>query len=59
MNRWQRFKSSLGEALFWMAFGLCCLLLVPVCLLLMAVSGLFTAAERCTQRLSGRDSRYP
>lgn len=56
MKHWEHLRQALGTALFWLAFGLCCVLLVPVCLLLMAASGLFTAAEWCSSRLSGSGS---
>ncbi len=53
MNGWERLRQALGNVLFWLAFALCCVLLVPVCLLLVAASGLFTAAEWCSRRLAG------
>ena len=36
-------RQRLADGLFWAGFGLCCLLLVPVCLLLWLIRGIFAA----------------
>ncbi len=53
MNAKEKLKSALGGAVFWSGFALTCLLLVPVCLLLMCVCGIFSAADGCSARLRG------
>jgi len=53
VNAKEKLKSALGGAVFWSGFALTCLLLVPVCLLLMCVCGIFSAADGCSARLRG------
>ena len=45
------FLSVLSNIVFWIGFGLCCLLLVPVCLLLLCVRGVFSLADSFSARL--------
>ena len=44
-------RQRLADGLFWTGFGLCCLLLVPVCLLLWHIRGIFAAVDWCSLRL--------
>ncbi len=44
-------RQRLADGLFWAGFGLCCLLLVPVCLLLWLIRGIFAAVDWCSLRL--------
>ncbi len=43
--------SILSDIIFWVGFGLCCLLLVPVCLLLLCVRGIFSLADSFSARI--------
>ena len=44
-------KRTAGDVIFGVGFGLTCLLLVPVCVLLICVYGVFTSAAACRGRL--------
>lgn len=44
-------RRRLADGLFWAGFALCCLLLVPVCLLLWLIRGIFAAVDWCSLRL--------
>lgn len=44
-------RRRLADGLFWTGFALCCLLLVPVCLLLWLIRGIFAAVDWCSMRL--------
>lgn len=46
-------RQRLGDAVFWLGFGLCCLLLMPACALLLCVRGLFSAADWCSRHIRG------
>ncbi len=48
-----RFRTAFGDGLFWFGFGLCCTLLLPVCLLLVCVRGIFCAADWCSLKVKG------
>ncbi len=41
----------LSNVVFWIGFGLCCLLLIPVCLLLLCVRCVFSLADSCSVRI--------
>lgn len=53
----QKAKRLAGDFIFGMGFALTCALLVPVCLLLVCVYGVFTAAGSISLRLGGQKAK--
>ena len=44
-------RQRLADGLFWTGCGLCCLRLVPVCVLLWHIRGIFAAVDWCSLSL--------